>query len=328
MPFALHPAHSNISAAIRRVASEEIAAALEAARDSDPETLAARVHSMRKSVKKLRGLIRLVRPVMPAFAAENKALRNAGRDIAALREAEVMLQTARALARDLPPEDRDRLIAPFAAALALAADPVTLAAQLAPFEEAFTALAKRAKRWKIKGEGFDALAPGLKETWKEAQIAMAFALANPGVDQSHEWRKRTKDHWHQARLIAPAFPKMMAAHEATLRQLGDLLGASNDLAEFDARLRGMDMPHTLQDHVAHVIKARQEQLHADAAKLGRLIYAESAKSLTRRWAAWWDITRRATPEMLPKAAHALAADMAPPLADKEPDPVTGLTDAA
>lgn len=321
MPFALHPAHSNTAAAIRRIASEEIADALAAARDSDPATLAARVHLMRKSVKKLRGLIRLVRPVMADFGAENKALRDAGRDIATLREAEVMLQTARALARDLDAEDAARLVAPFEEALAQAADPATLAAQLAPFEEAFTALAKRAKRWKIKGEGFEALAPGLKETWKEAQVAMAFALANPGVDQSHEWRKRTKDHWHQTRLIAPAFPKMMAAHEASLRRLGDLLGASNDLAEFELRLKSHPLPPSLQDEVAKNIAKRQSQLHADAAQLGRLIYAESAKSLTRRWAAWWEITRRATPQLLPKEAHALAADMAPPLADKEPDPV-------
>lgn len=196
-----------------------------------------------------------------------------------------------------------------------------MAAQLAPFEEAFTALAKRAKRWKIKGEGFDTLAPGLKETWKEAQIAMAFALANPGIDQSHEWRKRTKDHWHQTRLIAPAFPKMMAAHEAGLRRLGDLLGASNDLAEFGGRIKAMPLPHHLQDDLARTIAARQAALHDDAARLGRLIYAESAKSLTRRWAAWWDITRRATPDLLPKEAHALAADLAPPLAEKDPDPV-------
>ena len=51
------------------------------------------VHSLRKSCKKLRGLIRLVRPVFDDYRAENAAFRDAGRELSFLRDAGVLIET-------------------------------------------------------------------------------------------------------------------------------------------------------------------------------------------------------------------------------------------
>ena len=76
MTYAFLASDLSIEDALRRVAREEAEGALAALRREGP--LGPRVHEMRKSVKKLRGLLRLVAPVVRAARAENAALRDAG----------------------------------------------------------------------------------------------------------------------------------------------------------------------------------------------------------------------------------------------------------
>ena len=51
------------------------------------------VHEARRRCKKLRGLLRLVRPAFPEFARENAAIRDAAALLSHLRDAEVLRQT-------------------------------------------------------------------------------------------------------------------------------------------------------------------------------------------------------------------------------------------
>jgi hypothetical protein len=51
------------------------------------------VHSLRKACKKLRGLIRVVRPVFDDYRTENAVFRDAGRHFSFLRDGGVMIET-------------------------------------------------------------------------------------------------------------------------------------------------------------------------------------------------------------------------------------------
>ncbi|MBC7158217.1 MAG: CHAD domain-containing protein, partial [Rhodobacteraceae bacterium] len=100
MGFEFTRSDRTVRAALRRIADEQAAAALKAAGGDGP--LEPRVHAMRKSVKKMRGLIRLVRPAFDAFADENAALRDAARHLAPLREQDVLARTLAHLCADDP----------------------------------------------------------------------------------------------------------------------------------------------------------------------------------------------------------------------------------
>lgn len=289
MPYAFMPRDAGVPQAVRRIAREEIDAALAAVTAEGP--LGVRVHTMRKSVKKLRGLIRLVRPVMKGFAAENAALRDAGRGISALRDAEVMRATAAAIAETLPGDGRDRLMAPFASALAAVAEPAALEASLAPFAVAMTVARDRAEGWKVRGDEFDALAPGLIRTWDNARHAMQAALRHPASDHVHEWRKRAKDHWYQARLLAPIWPRLMDPHVAVADDLGETLGLWNDHAVLAQRVAVLDLPEAVHEAAAAAIAARRDHLFTAAAGLGRRLFAGSGTDLANRWSVWWKLWR-------------------------------------
>ncbi len=103
MAYAFDLADLDTAAAVRRIAAEELTAAL--SEMDDPAIPEAKlVHGLRKHVKMIRGLIRLVRPNFPGYDLENATLRDAARGISGLRDAEVLRATLERIAAKAPPE--------------------------------------------------------------------------------------------------------------------------------------------------------------------------------------------------------------------------------
>lgn len=283
MPYAFLPTDDSVAEAAARVAREEAEGALRAARGDGP--LGPRVHEMRKAVKKLRGLLRLLRPVMPGARAEDAALRDAGRVLASLRDAAVVLATAERASQGMPEGRRGVLLSPFRRAAEAAAG--ASGADLGAFAGAMEGLVGRIPGWRVERDGWKALAPGLRATWGAARAALREARADPAPEALHEWRKRVKDHWYQARLLAPMWPEMMAAQVAAADDLGERLGRANDLAVLRERLDGAGLDGALRDEAALAVAALYGEEVAAAFPLGERLLAERPRALARRWGAWW-----------------------------------------
>ena len=98
MPFRLRDDESP-SDGLRRIARAELGLAIRTLRS--PTREAVRIHSARKHLKKLRALLRLVREHTgkPFFRARNRRLRDLGRRLAPMRDAEVARLTLAQLRR-------------------------------------------------------------------------------------------------------------------------------------------------------------------------------------------------------------------------------------
>ncbi len=286
MPYAIRPDDESVEAALRRIAREEAEAALAAVRgDGD---LASRVHEMRKSVKKLRALLRLVRPVFRDAGAENAVLREAGRKLSGLRDSAVQVQTLGRLSEGMDPSRRATLLAPFEEA-ALHHDARADEAALPAFAESMAALRDRSEGWRLRKDGWAALEPGLAATWDAARDAMRTARRRPEPDHLHDWRKRAKDHWYQARLLQPIWPALMKPHVAAADELGELLGQVNDLAVLRERLEVAPLSEAARSEARDLADLRHADLLAQALPLGRRLFAGSSEALTTRWGAWWKL---------------------------------------
>jgi CHAD domain-containing protein len=286
MPYAILPADETVEAALRRIAREEAEGALAAIRREGP--LGPRVHEMRKAVKKLRGLLRLVRPAFPEAAAENARLRDAGRALSDLRDAAVQRATVERLAAGMEEGRRAALLAPFRAAEARQ-DAEADAAPLPAFADAMAALLERSDGWRLRRDGWDGIEAGLAQTWRAARATMKAASRDPSPEPLHEWRKRAKDHWYQARLLEPIWAGMMAPHVAAADELGEALGQVNDLAVLRDRLEADDFAADLRGEARALARARHDALLAAAFPLGRRLFAGKARGLTGRWRVWWDL---------------------------------------
>jgi CHAD domain-containing protein len=286
MPFAILPEDATVEAALRRIAREEAEGALSEVRGTGP--LAPRVHAMRKAVKKLRGLLRLVRPVFPDAKAENEVLRDAGRGLSDLRDAAVQLATIQRLSEDLPEDRRARLLAPFEAA-AGHQDQEAAPRLLPAFAASMAGLRDRSQNWTLDAEGWDAFEPGLEATWAGARKGLRAARKSPSEDDLHEWRKRVKDHWYQARLLRPLWPAMMDPHVAAADDLGEMLGQVNDLAVLRSRLDAAPLDEGLRLEARDLADLRHADLMARILPLGRRLLAGPPEALTARWGALWKL---------------------------------------
>jgi CHAD domain-containing protein len=152
-------------------------------------------------------------------------------------------------------------------------------------------LRDRSESWRVRGDGWDALAPGLAATWDAARAALRAARRGGSDDEWHEWRKRTKDHWYQARLLRSVWPEMMDPHVAAADHLGEVLGEAGDLAVLREALERADLARDLRDEALDLAAAARAGRLAEAMPLGRRLFAGPARGIVRRWGAWWDLSR-------------------------------------
>jgi len=89
----------SIGRELERLVRKELRAAIARLEEGPPDE--ASVHEARKSVKKVRAIVKLLRaPLGPRYAAENKRLRAVARRLSQLRDADASLETLDALFGD------------------------------------------------------------------------------------------------------------------------------------------------------------------------------------------------------------------------------------
>src|ERR1700761_6944167 len=96
--YKFDPAGEPVEAAFRAIALSQLDEALSDLDKGDSDGRSV-VHEARRRCKKLRGLLRLVRPALPDFATENAAVRDAAALLSHLRDAEVLQHTVADLAK-------------------------------------------------------------------------------------------------------------------------------------------------------------------------------------------------------------------------------------
>jgi len=283
VPYLILSSDKNLQSMLQRVAAEELDAAV--GRLSAVPVTAEDVHDVRKRVKKLRGLLRLLRFGMPAFAHENAALRAAAAHLSDQRDADVRVATFDAIAG----QDGFSDGAAVRRMLGAAADP----ASADPVPAARDALARvRAgvATWTLEGSDRDVLHDGLAQTRRHARRAMALAATERSAHAMHEWRKRIKDGWYQARLLTPIRPEVLQPYAEQAGTLGEDLGDHHDLAVLADHLAALPegaLSAGTQAEVLVRIRAAQHLLETRAFPAGAALLAEKPKEMARGWTGWW-----------------------------------------
>jgi CHAD domain-containing protein len=254
------------------------------------------VHETRKNIKKLRTLTRLARGVLgDRFRREDHALRDAGRLLSSARDAAVIVKTFASLGKHCRSFQsrrafrrlRRRLVPDDAPAGNSASD--VPAARVARRLRNF---ARRARHWPIDAVGPEAFWDALRRLYKAGRDAARSAWESPNDENLHDWRKRTKDLWHVALMLKNAWPGVMNALAAELKELSDLLGDDHDLAVLRVRLGAIENPPPEAEDVAvfcEVIDDRRAHLQRAAAGLGRRVYLEKPRDFVCRILGWWQI---------------------------------------
>lgn len=275
--------------AIRRIVGDQVAAAVhELSGVAGPEV----IHDARKRLKKSRSALRLVRDDIGngVRGQENRVLRDAGRRLSGVRDAQVLVKTLDALAQDpsVSAEAAKGLRLKLVERRAqLEADTGDDGAARAVAAE-LTALHDRIEGWPLHDEGFDSAARGLERIHRRGAKAMRKALRRGDAESWHEWRKRVKDLWYAARILQPLSPQVDGL-EKDAEALSDILGEHNDLSVLAAAIDehegeiGAEVAAALRS----ALLSHRDELRRRAVPPGTRLYGESSRALAARLHVYW-----------------------------------------
>jgi CHAD domain-containing protein len=261
-----------------RIAREQIDKAVAIATD-DTEYPAKRVHEARRRAKKLRALLRLVRPDFGDYAEENAFVRDAARGLSAARDMKVAAETLNDLmtwaGRDVP------VVTPPGEGHDEGAGLVRYAADM-------RLMLARSERWKTGKIDLDTLAEGLTDTYRRGLEAMHLVIAAPSDTGFHEWRKHAKYHWNQIGLIEACAEAVLPSAHKAVGDLADELGLHHDLAMLRDKLTANPRLFGKLDTglVLDAIARRQRELETRIGVLGRQVFAETPKGLRARFQSY------------------------------------------
>jgi len=289
----------NPQKAVQRIAREQIDRAIDDIRDEqidDHQT----VHEVRKRCKKIRGLIRLVRPQLgDAYDLENAWYRDSARSLSYVRDAQSLIETYDEVMARFGSQARRRTFASIRRQLTLrrkkvTEDEVGLRERLEAFLERMYEGRERVSAWRLREKGFDAIEDGLTKTYRRGRDAMEAAYEDPTSERFHEWRKRAKYHWYHLRLLESVWKGSMAARRDEADQLADYLGDDHDLAILRDTLAENPADFGGEETVQSMIglaNQRQVELRLKARWLGARLYTEKPKNFANRIAAYWGAWR-------------------------------------
>lgn len=293
MSYRLEPDES-VAEGVRRIAHEQITKALRELDDPGLDAHAT-IHQVRKRCKKVRALVRLVRPAAPKlYKRENARFRDAARMVSDARDATAFLETYDALMGHYREEVDRRAFGPIRGALtrrrAQLVEHQNVEERLAALRETLVEAQARVPRWKIRAEGYAAVRGGLAKTYERGRKGLSRAYADPSDERFHEWRKRAKYHRYHMRLLRNLWDPMVNERRHQLHDLTDYLGDDHDLAELRHVMTGE--PDTF-GHLSHIqaffglLDRRRGELQARARPLGLRLYAAKPVTLAAHFKTYW-----------------------------------------
>ncbi|MFP5304642.1 MAG: CHAD domain-containing protein [Gammaproteobacteria bacterium] len=231
------------------------------------------IHQTRKSLKRLRAWLRLLRPQLgERYAVLNALLRDAGRKLAGRRDADVARETLRSLRLG-------RLLDAGQYALLqrrLSSDPVAAPALAAANDEARSLMEAAQIYFAHVDPGrLDAavLDEALARSHARCRRRWRAARKNPTPEALHEWRKTVKELATQHALLAQRVTGAQTDTQA-LKTLGEVLGRHHDHHQLALRLEHLPPAESarLALRLHDALRRRQLQLEADALRRGALLF--------------------------------------------------------
>jgi CHAD domain-containing protein len=277
---------------------------------SHPDDRDEGVHEARKSMKRVRALLRLVRDEIghDVYRNENVVLRDVARRLAPVRDSAILVDTL------------DALVGRYVRFVSLAAFGQTRAFLILRHRRHHTEILDdrqlmadvlitlKAARSRFDGHGalgsshggprmrddVAAIEKGLARVHRRGRNGMRHAHTHGTTEALHEWRKRVKYLRYQMESLSPLWPELLDALAGRLDELGEALGDDHDLAV----LRSVIVENTdactdprVRVILLALIDEARSDLQARAFRLGPTVYGEHTDRFVDRIGSYWASAR-------------------------------------
>ncbi len=255
--------------------------------------LGAAIHDCRKCLKRVRALLRIVRPGLAAqqFRSADVRLRDIARGLSASRDRTVARATLVAIETRAGVEPGS-----YCAAVGLIDDAASDGTALVDGDAAKTAAAELldvrddfAELWRASLTRATVL-DGFEQGYLAARRHLTLAYAVPDEETMHDWRKRVQRHWRHLQLIERVWPEEIGARIAQAEAISVLVGEFQDLSVLKQLVAAGDGGRRRRSLARDVIghcETRQDELRRLARPYGERLFADGASALARRIDIYW-----------------------------------------
>lgn len=293
----------------RRIVREQIEQARELL--ASGQDVDGAIHETRKSMKRVRALLKLLRPGLSAsdYKRQNRRYRDITRVLSGVRDHAVLMATARSLYNETAGEARAATNA-FLSQMSqgsesgagdrqAAAPGVTKAEKAARVHEALAALEaalKSLEKLRFKENSFAVVRRGVERSYRDARNDMKQAFGS-GVDEDfHAWRKSVQAHWRHMLLVGRAWPDLFAARAQLAKEMSDLLGLDHDLFVLIGRAKSFPEQGAEdggRDAMVRAAKERQREIRKELEIKAAALFAEPTSRFVASVDAYWHAAKGA-----------------------------------
>lgn len=291
MVFRFEHAEWGVDDNVRRAARNEFDSAIAEVAETGFE-IHSTIRDVRRRLKRVRAILRLVRPVFPDYAEENAALRDTGAEFGDLRDAMALVEAVD-LVGERARDDEEGAVQRVRAALSRrAADSdssLDREAFLTDLRAKLREARVRSELWELAETGRKAMVPGLVDAYRRARRAFAEARADGSLELLHEFRKHVKYHLAHLRLLQDLAPLFADERRRQMQKLARRLGNIQNLHVLDAALAAEPDGIGSEDNavVRGLVDRQLLSLRGKALAAGARLFREPPRVIETRWSVYW-----------------------------------------
>lgn len=270
----------DFGAAFRRLILEDIAAARAGLRDPNltPEEA---VHGARRRLKRIRSIIRILRPALRSrYASYQSEIRSVARSLAVHRDADVLHATATDL-RAASNSGQRQFIERVIGSLDEGSRSTRKRIAPAPVLLALSELEADAEDLPRPRKGARLYRTAVMRAYRRGHRSMRRASKTHKAADLHRWRKDAKDLWHLLEIAERRLPGRLVRHAARLDTLAEILGLDHDYWITAEHMRAVVGDKANQEAAELLVAARRKRLQKDALRRGRKLYRKSPRAFRR-----------------------------------------------
>jgi len=251
-------------------------------------------HETRKALKKVRALLRLIRPGLAKSDWRDRTVRDMGRVLSAARDRDVISQTLLSIEPRLSDSDPTRRAAQALRGrlsaignLAGRGKPAQNQRGIEAVTQTLDGLVPPAGQPLISAEplsaiDWDVITAGFEDGYRRCRKEFKHALESGDDEAYHDWRKALQIHARHARMLHPLWPDILVPRAELARDVAQAVGRDHDLAVLVTYLKGPAREIVAKPHRKRILAlARDEQqaLRAAVTPVARRLFAQRPRAL-------------------------------------------------
>jgi CHAD domain-containing protein len=250
------------------------------------------IHRVRTTIKRLRALLRLIRPAIdPAFFnRENDRLGTAAGLLSFARDTEVACRTLKTLPVS-DETDQEAVRSVLSSLETRAQQPKDIQETMAEVNRRLEQARLNFHRLKLRGSDRQILEVGLRAVYRQGRQRMKTAIKQGQDNAFHRWRIRAKNLYYELQFLESVWPKRIDRLVSRLSDLEDQIGRDHDAAVLREWLKKQPGTFGSDETVQRVVACLDDQTRAlrqKVAPLGRKIWRQKPRRFAQKVVRHWN----------------------------------------